>query len=194
MKFVIILSVAIAALISALPVSQEGVEYPLEAVEKIRRSRICPRSSSSTSSVSSSVSCFTVDFCRPCDAIKTVIDIDNEFLHLLNQHNYAGVNVLTQPDAKFAFLDEYDCVCLKQSGCLKNLWSTTYDKNVKVHNVIQSVNYNEDGSVTVKSVEVAKYKKQSVTVRDVERIYTSHFACNYKLQQINAVSFLCRTN
>lgn len=194
MKIELILS-ALAALAVALPIAQGNPETELEAVEKIRRSRICPKSSSSSSSsTSSDVSCFTVDFCRPCDAIKTVIDVDNEFLHLLNQHNYAAVSVLVQPDAKFAFLDEYECVCLRQTGCLKNLWSTTYDKNVKVHNVIQAVNYNENGSVTVKAVEVAKYKKQSVAVRDVERIYTSKFGCNYKLEQINAINFLCRTN
>lgn len=160
-------------------------------VEKAR----CPpcSSSSSSSSSSDSGSCFTTNFCRPCDAIQTVIDVDDQLLSLINAQNFAGVQVLCQPGGTFQCLDPYSGICLKQAGCIKNLWATCY-KGVRVYDVIQSVNYQEDGSVVVKAVEVTRTCDDMVKVRDMTRIYTTTFGCNYKLNAIHGVDFLCRTN
>lgn len=176
---------------AALEVEEALVEKAQQAVVLEDR---CKPSSSTTSvcvSSSSSSDCQSRK-CPKEKALHTVFELDKKFVKYVNEQNLPGLYKLAQPGARYAMVtpmaDQPSCtrVVGPLSQFLPNYIGNT------LTSVFQDIVYNPDGSVTLHVLDILTNGCQTLIVQDVWRTYTSYSGCNYKIDYLNGVDWVCK--
>lgn len=145
-----------------------------------------PRSCSSSSSSSSS---------RCCDkkkALFTVFELDKRFVKLVNEQNLSALYKLIQPKARYAMVTPRADTpgCERIVGPLSQFLPNYI--GYQLTSIFQDITYNADRSVTIHVLDVLTQGTSSLIVEDVWRTYTSHKGCNYKIDYLNGVNWVCK--
>lgn len=146
---------------------------------------------SSSSSSSSSSDC-KPPHCPKDKALHTVFELDKKFVKYVNEQNLPALYKLAQTGARYAMVTPLadQPTCTRVVGPLSQ-FLPNYIGNV-LTTVFQDIVYNEDGSVTIHVLDIITNGCQTLIVEDVWRTYTSLSGCNYKIDYLNGVNWVCK--
>lgn len=145
--------------------------------------------------------CSSTTSCDPCaraptcckkQALQIVFQLDRTFVKLINKQNLADLYLMLTPAARYAMITPNADLptCSRVVGPLTQFLPNYIGSSMT--SVFQDIAYNKDGSVTIHTLDVMVYGPSGVVTEDAWRTYRAESGCQYKLDYLNGVNWLCK--
>ncbi len=136
--------------------------------------------------------CPTKPGCDKKKALQIVFQLDRRFVQLINEQNLPDLYNMITPLSRYAMItpNADNPSCTRIVGPLAQFLPNYIGYTMT--SVFQDIAYNQDGSVTIHTLDVLTQGSTSITAEDVWRTYKAKEGYLYKLDYLNGVNWLCK--
>lgn len=130
--------------------------------------------------------------CPKKRALQVVFQLDRKFVKLVNEQNLPDLYGMITDHSRYAMItpNADSPGCTRVVGPLAQFLPNYIGYSLTT--VFQDIAYNKDGSVTIHVLDVLTQGSTTIIAEDVWRTYKAATGCQYKIDYLNGVNWLCK--